>query len=636
MPSLTMGSSLLEKDKGEVSQQTVAVLPFLSEDQSISPWFAQAASDLLRGHLFDLSQTLVLTQKETVEMLNRCEITTSEQITLKRLRQFQSISNADWLILGLASQSEKKFNLKVKAIFLENPEIVKKFQFKGKLNSLSLTLKEAIAQIAKACDVTLSKEDMENLLKPDDFDFASLESLYQGKTKREAGRIIEAEKIFLSLLEKHPDFIEPSIELSELYFSELKREKALGVLSVASKRNPHSLRLLTQLGYCYGAMGKDLEAKEFFERVLLVSPYQSQSLLKLSNIFFKQELYELAIDSAQKGIRFSSNKSSFYILLGDIYQKKGDFVFALEMYKRALKLDPNSSIALKQQGIVLALLGDYEKAESIYAKGVEVLSESKSKQLVKKATTEIQETYQENELQEYIDQVNKEPENVLAVNALGAAWEQTNDLKKGEESYKKAIQMNPNFQPAYFNLGVNLAQQNKQDEAIDAFNQSIRLNPKHLASYISLGDLYWNNNKQKKAIGAWERGFQQLPKSVEIVEKLVHGYAQMNKWKHVVKTYKRLASSKGGDEDSSLWIGRIYLQYGKDKQALKFFNKGLKENPDRSEPYKELAVYYDFYGNDPDKAIEYYQVYLDLESELENRESVQLRLSQLQENLVDQ
>ncbi len=632
IPSLAVAfSSLDQNKKGITYHYPRIVLSSLATQASSSEGFGELFSDLLRGELLDLSQVTVLSKKETDRVINRYPLTPLELIQSQQLTSFQSLTQADWLIVGEASQIEQNFEVNLQAISFKEPNEIKKLNFKGGMDALSLTIKEGVAQIAKMCQVEISEEDKINLLKPVGLDQASLELFSQSKKEIAKGRTEEGAKLLTQILEKYPDFIEVSLTLSEIYFLDFKREKAVAVLRDALKENPNSLRLLTQMGHSYADMGSESEAKEYFERVLLISPYQSEGLFSLSQIYFKQQLYQLALDLAQKGVRSSSNKSRFYTLLGEVYQAKGDFVFALQMYQRALALDSKYKEALKKQGVLLALMGKYEKAESIYSQGIELTTEKSSSEQNLVESQKI--TYQNQELQEALEKVKNEPKNVLALNALGTAWQQEEAWGKAEESFKKAIELNPNFQPAYFNLAVNLGRQQKMKEADLYFVKSLELSPQHSASYLTWGDLYWSEREGKRALQIWEQGLTQLPNSVDLTEKLVHIYAQMDKWKKVIQTYEKLAEAKGVKSDASLWIGRLFLEYGKEKEGLEFLKKGLKEGENQSQPYKELARYYDFHGNDAKKAIEYYENYLKLETESQEKDAVQVRIAQLKDQL---
>ncbi len=620
--------------RNERLHQIFVVLPFISEEgDNIENWFSKTTSDLMRGYLTDLSHAVVLNKQETDKAIETSALGRSDQISIKILNEFKSLTSSNWIVLGKASQTEKRFDLRLRIISLDNPKQIKKIKFAGGLDSLALTLKEATAEIAEWCELTLPDSDKEGLFKPDDFNFETLDSLYQAKRQIQRSQIKTGELLLSEIIEEHPGFNEAILALSELYVSEQQRSKAIAVLKLGIEQNPASIQLLLQLGHVHSEGKNYLQAKEFYERVLLKSPYETSALMALSEIFYHQKLYELALDAAQKGIRYSANKSQFYAFIGKIYQAKGDFVFALEMYKRALKLDPKNGEIIKRQGIVMALLGDYEKAQTIYSEAINQSAQQQS--IVRRSQkNEFKQTeYQNQEIQNYLDQLKKDPKNVLALNGLGTAWEQEGEWVKGEESFKKAISVNATFQPAFFNLAVNLAQQEKSKAAISTFRKGIELNPKHLASYMHLGDYYWKLKKLKKATQTWEEGLAQIPANQKLVDKIVHGYARMDKWKKVIKTYRNLAKLKGSDEQASLWIGRLYLQYGKDKKALKYFKEGLVKNPERSEPYKELAVYYDFYGNDPKKAIEYYETYLNFETELEVKEDIEVRLTKIKASL---
>ena len=73
-------------------------------------------------------------------------------------------------------------------------------------------------------------------------------------------------------------------------------------------------------------------------------------------------------------------------------------------------------------------------------------------------------------------------------------------LKKSEESYKKAIELNPNFADAYNNLGVTQRELNKFVEAeYIATKKAIELNSNFANAYNNLGIILREQKKLKES-----------------------------------------------------------------------------------------------------------------------------------------
>jgi tetratricopeptide (TPR) repeat protein len=94
----------------------------------------------------------------------------------------------------------------------------------------------------------------------------------------------------------------------------------------------------------------------------------------------------------------------------------------------------------------------------------------------------------------WLDVLKKYPEVARAHNNLGVFY----DKKKGmtDEAiakFKKAISINPDFEDAHYNLGVNYCKKRMIDGAISEFKKAIEINPDHVGAYYNLGVVYYIN-----------------------------------------------------------------------------------------------------------------------------------------------
>jgi Flp pilus assembly protein TadD len=73
--------------------------------------------------------------------------------------------------------------------------------------------------------------------------------------------------------------------------------------------------------------------------------------------------------------------------------------------------------------------------------------------------------------------LQRQPENAVAWQDLGAAQLQSKNLKDAETSLRRAVQIDPTLAGAYTALGVVLAQTGRRNEAIDAWKRALELDP---------------------------------------------------------------------------------------------------------------------------------------------------------------
>lgn len=118
------------------------------------------------------------------------------------------------------------------------------------------------------------------------------------------------------------------------------------------------------------------------------------------------------------------------------------------------------------------------------------------------------------------EQVAKEPSNKTYHFYLGIAYGSSKNYKKAEESYKKALEIDPNYEDGALNLGSTILNQ-----GIDLYNAANKLPVSKQKEYdIAI----------KQAYSEFDRAFPYLQKTVEINPKSLAGWENLKTY-YVIK-----------------------------------------------------------------------------------------------------
>ncbi len=71
--------------------------------------------------------------------------------------------------------------------------------------------------------------------------------------------------------------------------------------------------------------------------------------------------------------------------------------------------------------------------------------------------------------------------------------------------YKEATRFNPNYAPAYFNLGVICSESGRFPEALRYYNTAVERNPKYVEALCNIGVIYKNSSQLERAIEYYEK-----------------------------------------------------------------------------------------------------------------------------------
>ncbi|CAC9634131.1 hypothetical protein [uncultured Gammaproteobacteria bacterium] len=194
-----------------------------------------------------------------------------------------------------------------------------------------------------------------------------------------------------------------------------------------------------------------------------------------------------------------------YTEKGNNNYHKSEFEKAIEAYKKAIKIDPDSDGAHHNIGLAYDNLGKFEKAIEAYKKAIKI-----------------------------------DPDSDGAHHNIGLAYDNLGKFEKAIEAYKKAIKINPNNDGAYFGMGLAYYNLDKFEEAIEAHKKAIEINPNGgLVAYHYMGLAYYMLNKFKEAIEAYKKSIEINPNSAMAYHYMGLAYYMLNKFKEAIDAYKK-------------------------------------------------------------------------------------------------
>jgi superkiller protein 3 len=242
------------------------------------------------------------------------------------------------------------------------------------------------------------------------------------------------------------------------------------------------------------------EAEAHFRRILQHHANDPRALLGLSRLAYQRGNLQESLRSAQRSLQGSARNSS-RLLLGQIYQRLGDQAAADQQSRQAaaLREDPPWPDPFLQelQGLCTGERANLQRAQKLLDLG-----------RVPEAVTLLQQmvaTYPESAtcwlmlgrglvhqgdwpaaaeaLQRGLQLAPDNPEiHVQMGVALYYQWD-----PRAAAHFRKAIAIQPDCAPAYYNLGLWLARIHDGAGAIEAFRRAIRIQPNFADAYLGLG-----------------------------------------------------------------------------------------------------------------------------------------------------
>lgn len=158
--------------------------------------------------------------------------------------------------------------------------------------------------------------------------------------------------------------------------------------------------------------------------------------------------------------------------------------------------------------------------------------------------------YREKRYEEAIDLVRQiireRPQEIhWAYLAWGSVLEGQNRHEEAMEKFRRAVEVNPNFDLAYTRLSWGLSRLGKQKEATAMMKKSVELNPNQPGRWINLGWLYYSQGNIAGADSAFRRATEIDPDDLMLWSNWANSKMQANNLEGIDPIVERLEALAG-------------------------------------------------------------------------------------------
>ena len=209
---------------------------------------------------------------------------------------------------------------------------------------------------------------------------------------------------------------------------------------------------------------------------------------------------------------------------------------------------------------------------------------------------------------------------------LAVIQEKSKDVKGAEQSYLKAVSLNPQSLPALLSLGTFYQRQKRWSDAEKQFQAAIALDPKSASPRASLAGLYLNEGKPEAAekslqdaksaladnpagyrmlaelyLGQkqWDKALAELaslysehPKDPIVAKMYAELLLQQNRLDDASKVTDALLKYTPSDPGALTLQGQLLIRQGKATDAVHVLEQVVKNSPDNAAAHFQLGMAY--------------------------------------------
>ncbi|MEX2596990.1 MAG: tetratricopeptide repeat protein [Salibacteraceae bacterium] len=155
----------------------------------------------------------------------------------------------------------------------------------------------------------------------------------------------------------------------------------------------------------------------------------------------------------------------------------------------------------------------------------------------------------------------------------------------------KAIEIWPDYQDAYNNLGVNYLDANELENAYSALKTMVKRFPNYSKGKLSLAYTCYKMERYKEAEHLFEAYYNINPTN-EVLYLIAECEGHQNKFDEAILHLNELIKHEPNQDRGYLKLGMAYAITGDEAKAEQFFKTGVKVNPNNPEMHMNLALVY--------------------------------------------
>src|SRR6266404_3594119 len=378
------------------------------------------------------------------------------------------------------------------------------------------------------------------------------------------------------------------LEVSRRFTQNKQPEKALELLTRAASRPNASGAIFANLGFIYSQLGKQEQAIAANRSAIKKSPGSLTGYQNLFLNYLQAKQPQEALKVLDEAAKQPNAGAEFLISLSELYanfavqvpaQKEAANAKALQILKRAEKLNPANPPTRLKLADGFNLLGDSAKAAQIYVDLLKTLPDlPQIRERVRAKLTEIylKGSDRKGAIEQLEAIIRDDPTNAQAYYSLASIFYEEKQFAEAAEHFSKTILLSPDFEQAYYDLASSQISLNKSSEALATLEKARRRFAENFVLEFMTGMAFTREKAYAEAITHFN--------NAEVIAKATEP--------------KRL------NQVFYFQLGAAYERKGDYAQSEKYFDKCLELAPDFAEALNYLGYMWAERGVNLDKARE--------------------------------
>jgi protein O-GlcNAc transferase len=282
---------------------------------------------------------------------------------------------------------------------------------------------------------------------------------------------------------------------------------------------------------------------------------KADSLFGRALASFQQGRLGDARELSEQTLRLQPRHFNALILSGVIALQTSHPEQAIELFGKAILVDPRSAAARNNLGNAHFLLKQYEAAIASYDKAIALDASGPD-----------------------------------AHYNRGTALRNLGRNEAAVAAYDRAIALKPNHADAHNNRGNALRDLGQCEAAVESYDKAIAVRPSHAETYSNRGNALLDLRRYEAAIASYDQAIAINPNHAEAFNNRGNALRSLQRYEAAVASYDRAISFNPDNADAYYNRGNALLDLKQREAAVACYDKAIASNPNRPEAFNNRGV----------------------------------------------
>ncbi len=172
---------------------------------------------------------------------------------------------------------------------------------------------------------------------------------------------------------------------------------------------------------------------------------------------------------------------------------------------------------------------------------------------------------------------------------LGIVQHQLGHLEEAVRSYRRAVEIKPDFVMAHYNRANALLQLGQLEDAAANYRRALELQPEFAEAHCNLGIVLQQLGRIGDALTSFRRALDFRPEFVVAHYNLGNALTELGKFDDAVSSYRRAIQIDHNYPGAHNNLGHAFTKLGRVNDALASYRRAVEINPDFAEAHNNLG-----------------------------------------------